>query len=68
MSRSVLSTKRGAALVAALVGGERRRAEPRLRALSRLGRRQSLVDELLRLALEVEGELVVELALDATAA
>ena len=60
--------ERGAALVAAFVGGQRRRAEARLRPLARRRRRQAFVDQLLRLALEVEGELVVQVLLDAVAA
>ena len=54
-----------AALVAAFVRGQRRRSESRLRPLARLRRGQALVDQLFRLALDVECELIVQLLLDA---
>ena len=60
--------ERGPALVAAFVGGQRRRSEARLRPLARLRRGQALVDQLLRLALDVECELIVQVLLDAVSA
>ena len=55
----------GPALVAAFVGGQRRRSEARLRPPARLSRGQAFVDQFLRLALDVERELIVQLLLDA---
>src|SRR6185436_13230256 len=56
---------RGAALVAAAIGGQRRRSKARLRALARVRRRDAFIDQLSDLVLDVERELLVELALDA---
>ena len=56
---------RGAAFVAALIGGKRCGSEPCLRAHACLGGSHALVDQLGRLALDVEGELFVEFLLDA---
>ena len=56
---------RGAALVAAAIGRQRRRSEARLRAFACLCRRHAFIDQLSGLALDVEGELLVELLLDA---
>jgi hypothetical protein len=55
---------RGAALVAAAIRRQRRRSEVRLRASASLCRRQAFIDQLSGLALDVEGELLVELLLD----
>ena len=55
----------GAARVAALVGGQRHRAEARERPGASVGGAQTGGDVLLRLALDVERELLVELAFDA---
>jgi hypothetical protein len=56
---------RGAALVAAAIGGQRRRSEARLRAFACLRRRHAFIDQLSGFALDVEGELLLELLLDA---
>ena len=55
----------GAALVAACIGSYRRRSKPGLRRVAGSSRRHALVDQLLRFTLDVEGELVVQVALDA---
>ena len=55
----------GAASVATLVGGKRHRAEARARPRASVGGAQTGGDVLLRLALDVERELLVELAFDA---
>ena len=55
----------GAARVAALVGGKRHRAEARERPGASVDGAQTGGDVLLRLALDVERELLVELAFDA---
>ena len=55
----------GAARVAALVGGQRHRAEACERPGASVDGAQTGGDVLLRLALDVERELIVELALDA---
>ena len=57
----------GAASVATLVGGKRHRAEARERPGASVGGAQTGGDVLLRLALDVERELLVELAFDAAA-
>ena len=57
--------ERGAALVAAFVRGQRHRTEPLQRRRPRIGRAHALGDQLLRFALDVERELLVELALGA---
>ena len=56
---------RGAARVAALVGGKRHRAETRERPRASVDGAQAGGDVLLRLALDMERELLVELAFDA---
>ena len=56
---------RGAALVAAAIGRQRRRSEARLRAFACLCRRHPFIDQLSGFALDVEGELLLELLLDA---
>ena len=65
MSRTVSSTNAGAARVATLVGSQRHRTEACERLRPCLGHGQAFGDELLCLAFDMEGELVVELALDA---
>ena len=57
--------ERGAALVAAFVSGDARRSKPRLRIVAGRARRHALVDQLLRFALDVKCELIVQLLLDA---
>ena len=54
----------GAASVATLVGGKRHRAEARERPGASVGGAQAVGDVLLRLALDVERELLVELTFD----
>ena len=57
--------ERGPALVAAFVSGERRRSEARLRPPARLSRGLAFIDQFLRVALDVECELIVQVLLDA---
>ena len=56
---------RGTAFVAAAIGRQRRRSEARLRAFACLCRRHAFIDQLSGFALDVEGELLLELLLDA---
>ena len=55
----------GAALVAAFIGRHGRRSKPGLRGVAGSNRLHALVDQLLRFPLDMEGELVVQVALGA---